>query len=178
MSLTPPQSIARALLRGRRSPRSWIAGSAVLAPYLARQPGDLDIHHPDARAHQTAIRSDLAVLLEHGFAIDVSAWQETERWAQFRHDIGLVVLNWVVVEHPETARPQRHPDFGYAVPIEDAVAEKLETAQASGRPKDVEDLRAISRAGVPLPPDLRRRLDAFMRGPLPQGRAAPARRRP
>ncbi|TSD85262.1 hypothetical protein FFK22_028535 [Mycobacterium sp. KBS0706] len=177
MSLAPPQSLALALLRGRRSPRSWIAGSTVLHPYLARHPGDLDIHHPDARAARAAIRMDLSVLLEHGFAIDGSAWQETERWARFRHDTGSVVLNWVVIAHPDRARPRRHPDFGYAVPVEDAVAEKLGTAQSSGRPKDIEDLRAIRRAAVPLPTDLGRRVEAFLRRPLSASRAGPGRGR-
>jgi hypothetical protein len=163
MSLTPAQDLALALLRGRRSRRSWIAGSAVLHRFLARQPGDLDIHHPDARAARDAIRADLATLLEHGFTIEGSAWRETERWARFRHEAGPVVLNWVVVEATNGARPHPHADFGYAARIEDVVTEKLATALASRQRKDIEDLRAISRAGLPLSSDLGRRLEAFVR---------------
>lgn len=178
MSLAPAQGLALALLRGRRSRCSWIAGTAVLHPFLARHPGDIDIHHPDARAAQAAIRADLATLLEHGFAIDGSAWQETERWARFRHVTGSVVLNWVVVGHPDHVGPRRHPDFGYAVPVEDAVAEKLRTAQASRRRKDIEDLREIRRAGIPLPDDLARRLDSFVRRLPSPGWAGSGRRHP
>jgi len=162
MSLTPAQDLALALLRGRRSQRSWIAGSALLHPFLARQPGDLDIHHPDAKALRDAVRADLAALLLHGFAIEGSAWQEAERSARFRHEAGPFVLNWVIVEAPSNARPRPHPNFGYAARVEDVVAEKLATALASGRRRDIEDLRAISRAGLPLPSDLGRRLEAFV----------------
>jgi hypothetical protein len=178
MSLASAQDLALALLRGRRSQRSWIAGSAVLHPFLARQPADLDIHHPDARAARDAIRADLAALLEHGFTIEGSAWRETERWARFRHEAGPVVLNWVVVEAPSGARPRRHPDFGYAARIEDVVAEKLATALASGRQKDIEDLRAISHIGLPLPPDLGGRLEAFARSSVSGGRISAGRVRP
>ncbi len=176
MSLSSPQALAIALLQSPPLPAQLDCRQRRPFPYLARHPGDLDIHHPDARAVRAAIRGDLAALLEHGFAIDGSAWQETERWARFRHDTGPLVLNWVIVEHPERARPRRHPDFGYAVTVEDAVAEKLGIAETSRRPKDIEDLRAISGAGVPLPPDLSRRLEAFIRRPLPVRRTAPGRR--
>ncbi|MGK9233385.1 hypothetical protein KXS07_18325 [Inquilinus limosus] len=178
MTLAPAQDLSLALLRSRRSQRSWIAGSAVLHPFLPRQPGDIDIHHPDARAARDAVRTDLSALLEHGFAIERSAWQETERWARFRHEAGPVVLNWVVVDEPERARPRRHPDFGYAARIEDVVAEKLATALASGRRKDIEDLQAVARAGVPLLPELGRRLGAFLRSSVSGARIAPGRMRP
>lgn len=178
MSLTSAQDLALVLLRGRRSRRSWIAGSAVLHPFLARHPGDIDIHHPDARTVQAAIRADLPALLEHGFTIEGSGWQEAERWARFRHDTGSVILNWVAIEQPDHARPRRHADFGYAVPIEDAVAEKLGTAQAFGRRKDIGDLRAICRAGISLPADLSRRLESFIRHLPPPSRAGPERGQP
>ncbi|MGF6227982.1 hypothetical protein QFZ27_001937 [Inquilinus ginsengisoli] len=173
MSLTPPQDLALTLLRGRRSARSWIAGSAVLSPFLARDPGDIDVHHPDAKTARAAIRTDLALLLEHGFAIDGSDWQEAEHWARFRHETGSLVLNWVVVAHPDRARPLQHPLFGFAVPVEDAVAEKLGIAQAFGRRKDIEDLRAIARAHPSLPRELSSRVEAFLRGTLSESRATP-----
>lgn len=162
MSLTVTQEITLALLRGHRSRQSWLAGSTVLHHLLPRSPGDLDLHHLDARAARAAIRADLATLLDHGFALAGGVWLETERWARFRHEKGAVVLNWVVVEVSGHPTPRRHPSFGYAVTVEDAIAEKVRAARKSGRRKDVDDLAAVLRAGARLPGDLHRSVQAIV----------------
>lgn len=162
MSLTPIQDITLALLRSHRSRRSWVAGSAVLHHLLPRSPGDLDLHHPDARAACAAIRADLVTLLDHGFALAGSAWLETERWARFRHGKGAVVLNWVVPATSKHPAPRWHPDFGYAITVEQAIADKAVTACESGRRKDLDDLAAVLRSGARLPGDLRRRLQSII----------------
>ncbi|WP_225769601.1 hypothetical protein [Inquilinus sp. Marseille-Q2685] len=162
MSLTVTQEITLALLRSHRSRRSWVAGSTVLHHLLPRSPGDLDLHHPDARAAWEAVRADLATLLDHGFALAGSGWLETERWARFRHEKGPVVLNWVVAAASEHPTPRRHPSFGYAIGVSDAIAEKVNAAREFGRRKDLDDLAAVLRAGARLPDDLRRSVQAVV----------------
>jgi hypothetical protein len=179
MSLTSIQEITLDLLRTHRSRQSWVAGSTVLHRLLARSPSDLDLHHPDARAAQAAVRADLATLLDHGFAIAGSAWLETERWARFRHDKGSVVLNWVVAGPPAGPTPRRHPTFGYAIGVADVIAEKVHAAREFGRRKDLDDLAAVLRAGVRLPDDLRRSVQSALASgqrsdiPADLGRARP-----
>ncbi len=179
MSLSSIQEITLALLRSHRSRQSWVAGSTVLHHLLARSPGDLDLHHPDARAAWIAVRADLATLLDHGFALAGSAWLETERWARFRHDKGSVILNWVMAGPPAGPTPRRHPSFGYAIGMADAIAEKVQAAREFGRWKDLDDLAAVLRAGARLPDDLRHNVQAILATgagsgiPADPGRARP-----
>lgn len=179
MSLTVTQEITLALLRSHRSRQSWVAGSTVLHHLLPRSPGDLDLHHPDARAACAAVRADLATLLDHGFALAGSAWLETERWARFRHDKGAVVLNWVVAGASANRTPRRHLSFGYAIGLADAIAEKVRALREFGRRKDLDDLAAVLRAGARLPDDLRHNVQAILATgagsgiPADSGRARP-----
>jgi hypothetical protein len=158
--LSPVQRRVLAALAPHRGPGSWVAGSAVLAPWLSRVPQDIDLHHGTEAAMLQSMAADRAMLDAMGFAAGPPKRSADEIETSFSGPGGAITLNWV----HEPALPEggtlADPVFGRRADHATVIRRKVAMHLESGDDKHARDLREFMAKGPAdeLPVDLRRML--------------------
>ena len=150
MSLEPLQRQIAALLRGRRSPNTFVGGAAVLNERGARVSEDMDIYGEDRPIAQIAA-DDLAALTADGLEI---VWRRDHYGFAIEAEIsdGAVstLLEWSEADHERFFPAQPHPTFGWALHIVDLAVMKVIAAATRRQARDICDLIDLAAQGYDL----------------------------
>ncbi|MDR6820400.1 hypothetical protein J2X76_005597 [Neorhizobium sp. 2083] len=136
------------ILAANRSPRSFFAGSAILAEHLGRRVGDLDIHCVSELDYVSSMEMDLATLEEHAIAAGPQSRQEMETEMTIVRDGETTAINWVMSGEPRICAPIVDLQFGWRVSLADVLLEKLLMAEGGDQIKHYDDLADCANAGL------------------------------
>ncbi len=148
MTLSRFQSEVISVLAANRSPRSFFAGSAILAGHLGRRVGDIDIHCVSEPDYLSSMEMDLATLEQHAIAARPLSRQEMETEMTIVRDGETTAINWVMSGEPRICAPIADLKFGWRISLADALLEKLLMANGGDEIKHYDDLADCASAGL------------------------------
>jgi hypothetical protein len=142
MPLTPFQERITRLLATDRSPDSYLAGGAALhiAPTSQRFSNDLDYFQDSVERVATAFSTDRSLLLEHGFAVEVSVKQAGFVRALVKKGQDATKIDWAHDAAWRFLPTMRHDVAGYLLHPIDLAVNKLLALVGRDEPRDFLDI--------------------------------------
>ena len=153
MSLEPLQKDIVAVLKSRRSEKSFVGGSSVFNETFPRRSDDIDIYAEDV-AIETIAEADTQALRAAGFDVDVDdqfyGFVIEATVARARGDSEATKLEWSEPDRLRFYPISQSETFGWTLHKTDLAVQKLIAAATRRQARDPFDLLLIARRYAPL----------------------------
>jgi len=154
MSLTPLQRIVAEVLRPFRTRHNYVAGGAALNREWPRLSDDMDVFHDRRDQLPESVEPELRALREAGFAVEITARDQSIVEAVLRRHGGETKVQWF--DDPEASQrffPAVVDDeLGFRLHPADIAVNKVLCASRRAAPRDAVDLVNIVNRYSPLGP--------------------------
>ena len=150
MALTGFQRELLRVLARNRSPDSVFAGGAALNRERARWSDDFDIEHATADAVRAAYLADRDALAAAGYAVEELRLARGIAHARVSSAGGVTLVDWTQDTAWRFFPAVADQEFGWRLHDLDLAINKVLAAAGRREPRDLHDVVALVRAGVPL----------------------------
>ena len=152
MPLTPLQHKLLGILADNRTPKSYVAGGAVLNAdtLAARYSADIDLFSDRVEALANSVEADTTSLSKAGIGISWQARSDTFHRAVVSDAAKSTRLDWAVDSDYRFYPAQRDERFGFALHPVDLATNKLLAAEGRNEVRDAIDLMTAASRILPL----------------------------